>query len=311
MPKSHKGLPADSQAWANDVDALLEENKHLKEVLRQLCANAGIDYSNPKRGVNTGDTPSVDSAVKQKLSSLADVQTYNIADKQVLTWSQSDQKWLPVTPAAGETWHLATEEEHLWGDLDSDSDYYSTQVSGLYANSVPDADPADDGYGLVGTSTSSAFLHGSQRWFGGPTKAHGYVYAGPYYTKMGVVWIDDTGGKNGQGGWDRWGEVGVDREDVWISTPIGQPSTHASVPDGTLQRDGAIILRTNWFYVPQVNGMLNPAFNIKYPRRPVPLAGQAPEAGAMVYDMNLRQHIQWNGAAWVDMLGNAIPAADY
>jgi hypothetical protein len=48
----------------------------------------------------------VQNPVGQKLSSLADVRTYNVADKQVLSWSQQGQRWLPVTlptPSAGGT----------------------------------------------------------------------------------------------------------------------------------------------------------------------------------------------------------------
>jgi hypothetical protein len=101
MPKNHKDLPGGSQAWAAEVDALMEENRHLKEVVKRLCENAGLDYSNPKRNINAGAAPSVQNPVGQKLSSLADVQTYNVADKQVLTWSQMDQRWLPATPASG------------------------------------------------------------------------------------------------------------------------------------------------------------------------------------------------------------------
>jgi hypothetical protein len=101
----HKDLPSGSQAWADEVDRLLEENKQLKEVVRRLCENAGLDFSNPQRGLNpVRDIPSNANPVGQKLSSLSDVQTYNVADKQVLNWSQKDQKWLPVTlpePSAG------------------------------------------------------------------------------------------------------------------------------------------------------------------------------------------------------------------
>lgn len=98
----HKDLPPGSQAWAGDVDKMAVEIAELKAVVRRLTENAGIDMSNPKRGVNTGDTPSVKNPVGQKLSSMADVHTYNVADGQVLTWEQKGQKWLPVTPLAGD-----------------------------------------------------------------------------------------------------------------------------------------------------------------------------------------------------------------
>ena len=211
---------------------------------------------------------------------------------------------MPNAPSggSGEFWTLATEEEHLWGELDADSDYYSTQVAGKYQKDGDGGTPDMDGYGLVGTSTSSAFLHGAQRWWGGPTKAHGYVVAQPYYCKMGVYWIDDNGG------WDAWGEVHIDRENVWIETPLGNAS---NMSEGGLQRDGSVTLRTNWFYVPQVNGIRDAYWNIRYPKRPVPLEGMQPAAGAMVYDMTLQKPLWWNGSEWRDAMNNAVPAAEY
>lgn len=98
--KPHKDLPSGSQPWANEVDQLLSEVKELREVVRRLTENAGIDFANPKRGVNAGAMPSAKNPVGQKLSSLSDVQTYNVLDKQVLAWSQQGQKWLPVTTSA-------------------------------------------------------------------------------------------------------------------------------------------------------------------------------------------------------------------
>jgi len=98
----HKDLPPGSQAWANELDQALDTIKQLQEVVRRLTENAGIDFSNPQRGLNpVRDIPSNANPVGQKLSSLADVQTYNVADKQVLSWSGKDQRWLPVTPDAG------------------------------------------------------------------------------------------------------------------------------------------------------------------------------------------------------------------
>lgn len=128
----HKDLPPGSQQWAKDVDALIEENKHLKAVLRRLCENAGIDFSNPQRGLNSGAAPSLTNPVGQKLSSLADTDTYNVADKQVLSWSQQGQKWLPVTlpsPTAGGT-----------------VDISGVSYSGL-----------TEGYGVVGSTTEWAY----------------------------------------------------------------------------------------------------------------------------------------------------------
>lgn len=96
----HKDLPSGSQTWAKEVDDAMQEIKRLTEVVRRLTENAGIDFSQPKRGVSTGSTPSINNPVGQKLSSLADVQTYNVLHDQVLTWDQAAQRWQPQTPLA-------------------------------------------------------------------------------------------------------------------------------------------------------------------------------------------------------------------
>lgn len=94
---THKDLPPGSQQWARELDDALKEIKKLQGVVTRLSENAGLDMANPRRGLNDGPTPSVKNPVGQKLSSLADVATYNVSDKQVLGWSQAGQKWLPVT----------------------------------------------------------------------------------------------------------------------------------------------------------------------------------------------------------------------
>lgn len=281
----HKDLPTGSQSWANDVDALMEENKHLKEVVRRLCENAGLDFSNPKRGINSGDAPSTNNPVGQKLSSLADVQIYNVADKQVLSWSGKDQRWLPTTPSAGGSgvqWEHATDDEHLNQLVDADSDYVSTQVIGL-RDPKRKASGYGDSYGLVGTSTTSAFLHGAQRDGSGPQRAHGWVAAQPYYCSMGVAWLNDDPSVP----WIRWAEMGVDRRDIAFRTPQYQ-KTYGN-PGGD---DGQITMYTNWFYVPQFSTA----------GRPVPPTGN--RTGAMIYDYTIKKPLWHNGTSWVDALGN-------
>lgn len=97
MSKGHKDLPAGSQPWAQEVDADRQLLRVLLPVVKRLAENAGLDFSNPLRGINAGTTPSIKNPVGQKLSSLADVQTYNVLDEQVLSWSQQGQRWLPIT----------------------------------------------------------------------------------------------------------------------------------------------------------------------------------------------------------------------
>jgi hypothetical protein len=260
------------------MDDAVKELKRLQGVVARLAENAGLDQSNPKRGINSGAIPSVKNPVAQKLSSLADVQTYNVLDKQVLSWSQQGQKWLPMTPEAGGSgaqWELATDDEHLDGLLDSDSDYDSTQVKAL-------REAAHDSYGLVGTSTTSAFLHGAKRSSGDTKRAHGYVTAQPYYVNMGVVWVEDDPDAN----WIKWGEMGVDRRDLYFRTPQYQNTWNN--PDGD---DGAIRFFTNNFLVPQFSSSARPD-----------ASGSSP--GAMIYDTSYLMPLWFNGTDWVDALGN-------
>lgn len=138
--KPHKDLPGGSQDWAAEVDAMATELRQLREVVKRLSANAGLDYSNPSRGVNTGDTPSVLNPVGQKLSSLADVKTYNVADGQYLSWSQQGQQWLPATlptPTAG-------------GTIDISAVSYAALTEG-YGEIVDSTNYAYTAAGVVGT----------------------------------------------------------------------------------------------------------------------------------------------------------------
>lgn len=280
---THKDLPGGSQAWAGDVDKLMAEVKRLTEVVKRLSQNAGLDFSNPQRGVNVGDTPSIRNPVGQKLSSLADTDTYNVLDKQVLSWNQQGQKWLPVTLATGGVqWEPATEDETLLQMLDSDSDYFSTQVIGIHSPTEYDD---RDSYGLVGTSNTSAFLHGSRRGFGGDTMTgHGYVTAQPYYVNMGVLFKDD----DPELPWDTQSSMGLDRQTVYFRTAQYQTSPYDA--------DGNIIMFTNWFYCPQFTTA----------NRPVPPSFPANHKGTMIYDMDLGIPLWYNGSAWADALGTVV-----
>jgi hypothetical protein len=150
--QKHKDLPGGSQAWADEVDALMAEVTALKAVVRRLSENAGLDFSNPGRGVNVGDTPSITNPVGQKLSSLADVQTYNVADGQYLGWSQKGQKWLPVTlPSTIGTIDISTlsytQLKAGYGTIDSPTKYaYTAAGDGYSARSYAEIWSTDTTY---------------------------------------------------------------------------------------------------------------------------------------------------------------------
>ena len=102
MSAPHRDLPAGSQRWADEMDAKTDKIAWLESVVRRLAQNAGVDPSNPDGLVNPqSGAPSSASPVVQKLNSFDDVNAYNVADGQVLSWSQSGQAWTPLTPSYG------------------------------------------------------------------------------------------------------------------------------------------------------------------------------------------------------------------
>lgn len=165
--KSHKDLPSGSQEWARQVDAFEARIAHLEEMVKRLSSNANIDYGKPERGVNAGSVPSVQNPVRQKLSSLADVGTYNVAEGQVLTWSQQDQKWIPATPevsGGGED-----------GSIDVSALSYSYQERGYgeildsehYAYTAANVRPGSD-FGAVEVWATHNVYIGTGNWELGP-----------------------------------------------------------------------------------------------------------------------------------------------
>jgi len=284
MPRTHKDLPGGSQDWAAEVDKGLAKIAQLEAVIRRLAENAGLDMSNPSRGVNVGDTPSIKNPVGQKLSSLADVSTYNVLDGQSLTWNQAGQKWLPVTPTSGGMeMRPATVEEKLEGELVIDGTYESASVFGYQGNPDPthSVSGTGDSYGLVGTSDASAYLHAAGRFFGGSQKFHSYVGVHPYYVHMKSMVIEET-----TGAWTPLGGIEVGRNDVYITTPKYQ----------YYSEDGLIKMDTNWFFVPLFTTA----------DRPTPTSFPANYKGAHIYDTTLNIPIWWDGSQWTNALGTAV-----
>lgn len=104
MSAPHRDLPPGSQRWAEQVDALMEEVKALRAVVNRLATDARVDPSNPNAGITDPNTPpSAQPPQQTRITQHADVDAYNVADGQVLTWSQSGQAWTPQTlPPSGD-----------------------------------------------------------------------------------------------------------------------------------------------------------------------------------------------------------------
>lgn len=166
------------------MTAVAAEVKALKDVVRRLSGNASLDMSNPQRGINSGNAPSVQPTVGQKISSLADVSSYNVLDGQVLTWSQQEQKWYPktlgVAPAPGvvpaDTWNIP---DH----------YYNTATNPSFENNLTGWASADTftsaGYGQAVT-TLSRVAGGNNGAYAMQLTGTGKV-SGNVYSQFGVA----------------------------------------------------------------------------------------------------------------------------
>lgn len=101
MPR-HTDLPPGSRRWAEDVDRDRAKLAEMEALVRRMATELRIDPTNPSRDVNAaGDMPRAGKTLQQKLSGLGDTETFNVLDGQVLTWSQTKQRWVPQTPKAG------------------------------------------------------------------------------------------------------------------------------------------------------------------------------------------------------------------
>lgn len=88
------GLPGGANDWAREVNKALETLGQLQEMARRICNDFGLDIANPRRGLYTGDTPSVDNPVQLKLPSLQDLDIRDAQDGDLLTFDGKRGVWV-------------------------------------------------------------------------------------------------------------------------------------------------------------------------------------------------------------------------
>jgi hypothetical protein len=87
-------LPASSQQWGRNVDDALAKLAVIEAVARRICADFGIDFSDPTKGLNQGDAPSIQNPVQLKLPSLKDLDIRDAVDGDLLTFDGKRGVWV-------------------------------------------------------------------------------------------------------------------------------------------------------------------------------------------------------------------------
>lgn len=288
--KTHKDLPGGSQAWAGEVDALMAEVKALREAVKRLSENAGIDMANPKRGINAGDTPSIKNPVGQKLSSLADVGTYNVAEGQVLTWSQQGQKWLPVTPSSGAfAIPLAIAGfENAFG-----YGYLPTVADGPYSVLAQSADE-EGNFNLI-AHTVNGPLDSYQSVFSNDGSLSLDCYGGGGTARLGLSATGEvtlnsftTDGSALELFGAEW-ELGYNNGTSNSSRIYSYRFTSMKIQD-----DAGVEIIGKYFKLPGCTTAARPS-----------TLGPG-DKGAMVFDFDLGIPIVWKGSVWANALGTAV-----
>jgi len=91
---THKDLPPSSQQWGRNVDEALAKLAAIEAVARRICADFGIDFADPAKGLNQGATPSVQNPVQLKLPSLKDLDIRDAVDGDLLTFDGKRGVWV-------------------------------------------------------------------------------------------------------------------------------------------------------------------------------------------------------------------------
>lgn len=269
MSAPHRDLPPGSQRWAEQVDALMDEVASLRALVNRLATDARVDPSNPTAGITDANTPpSAQSSQQTRISQFADVNTYNVANGQVLTWSQADQAWvakdLPVDDDTG--------GGGTGGSVGTFTPLPETPFS-LYGT-----DPQGVGHN-VDSSGHYAFTASSDRDAMMAVNDPSFGDANVYLGGAGVTLQSDAP-QDGPD-WTEYSKIVVAKDQVLIrSIPSNGPSNEG----------GIVSISCRWFCIP-VNGNLYAA------------TGQR---GAMTLDPATNKPLWSDGTNWRDATGTIV-----
>ena len=285
MPATHRDLPPGSQKWADELDKAMLRIQELEALVLRMAQDLRIDPRDPSKNMNPqSDSPTVTSPVQAKLSGLGDVNTYNVADKQVLTWNHQQQAWqakdLPVPTGS---------------DFTPDKSTYIYDFSGEYYGWHPLAhgvapDATTGNYALV------AYDEGGEMML---TTHQGTSYSNFYLGTPGTSSSPTSAGSS------------KDRLTYWESYSNDSGDNYydsIQMIGGNVEFSGGLLVGVanapRGFVLPLTTtaGRPTAAQMAEY----IHLGSITGTLGACLYDTDLKKPIFWNGSQFTDALGNAV-----
>lgn len=88
------GLPPGALEMARHLEEGMAKLKEIEAIARRICADFGLNFSDPSRGLEARVTPSVQNPVQLKLPSLQDLDIRDAQDGDLLTFDGARGKWV-------------------------------------------------------------------------------------------------------------------------------------------------------------------------------------------------------------------------
>jgi hypothetical protein len=284
MAATHRDLPAGSQKWADEMDALRDEVATLKALCARMAQDLRIDPRDPQKNINVqSDSPAATSPVQQKLSGLADTDTMNVADKQVLTWNQRQQAWqakdLPVSQGA---------------DFVPDKNDYIYDFSGTYYGWSPLAHGAAPD--ASGRYAFIAYDEGGEMML----SAHaGTSYSNLYLGTAGTSQSAASAGSSK----DRLAYL-----ESYSNDSGDNYYTSVQLIGGNVELYGDVLVGVSkapkGFILPLTSTANRPTAAVM--NEAIALGAITGTLGAVMYDTDLKKPIFWNGTEFTDANGTAV-----
>ena len=286
---AHRDLPPGSQRWASDyVDALEDRIASLEALVARMAQDLRIDPRDPSKNINPqSDSPTVTSPVQAKLSGLGDVSTFNVADKQVLTWNHQKQTWeardVPVPTATPGSDFVPDKSDYIY---DFSGTYYGW--SPLAHGHAPDA--STGAYAFV------AYDEGGEMML---TAHHGTSYSNLYLGTPGSSSSPTSAGSS------------KDRLTYWESYSNDSGDNYydsIQMIGGNVEFSGDVLVGISkaprGFVLPLTSAANRPSATVM--QSYIRLGSITGTTGACMYDTGLKKPIFWNGSAWTDANGTAV-----
>jgi hypothetical protein len=88
------GLPPGALDLARQLEEAVAKLREIEAITRRMCADFGLNFSDPSRGLDVRTTPAVTNPVQLKLPSLQDLDIRDAQDGDLLTFDGTRGKWV-------------------------------------------------------------------------------------------------------------------------------------------------------------------------------------------------------------------------